>query len=112
VDEDGVTHVGEFVELYHGTSRRRANVIAKQGLRVGAVRQQTMGGDPVSNRQYVWLAKRPGSAKQYAEMHVNPVVVTFRIPTKLYEQMKRNSGPDSVWSKQAIPAKYVHSIQR
>lgn len=108
VDAEGVTHVGEFVELYHGTSRRRANKILKEGFKIRAVAKQTMGGDPESSRNYIWLAKRPGSAQSYSELHLNPTVLTVRLPTTQYEALKRrHSGPDSVWSPEAIPAKYV-----
>jgi hypothetical protein len=34
VDEEGVTHVGEFVELYHGTSKLRAHKILKEGFKI------------------------------------------------------------------------------
>jgi RNA:NAD 2'-phosphotransferase (TPT1/KptA family) len=107
VDAEGVTHVGEFVELYHGTSRRRANKILKEGFRIRAVAKQTMGGDPEGHRDYIWLAKRMASAKSYSEMHAQPAVVTVRLPRLLYEGLKRNSGPDSVWSREPIPAKFV-----
>ena len=108
VDEAGVTHVGETVELYHGTSRLRANKILKEGFKIRAVAKPTMGGDPESSRDYVWLAKQRGMAQSYSELHRYPAVVTVRLPTPLYEKLKRlNSGPDSVWSKEPIPAKYV-----
>lgn len=113
VDERGITHVGKFIELYHGTSRRRANKIAREGFRIRAVKQQTMGGDPESSRDYVWFAKTVGDAKLYSEMHENPVIVTVRIPESLFDRINpygRNSGPKSVWSKEAIPAKYIHSV--
>lgn len=104
--------VGKFVELYHGTSRQRANIIAKEGFRIG-VRPQTMQGDSESNRQYIWLAKRIESAKSYAAMYAQPVIITVRIPTTLLKKIDpdgRNSGPDSVWIKEEIPAKYIYSI--
>ena len=103
VDEEGVTHVGKFVELYHGTSAKRAAKIAKQGFRIRAVKQQTMQGDPESSRNYVWFAKREESAQSYSEFHQDPVVVTVRIPEALYKKINpygRNSGPDSVWPDQ------------
>jgi RNA:NAD 2'-phosphotransferase (TPT1/KptA family) len=115
VDEHGITHVGDYIELYHGTSARRAAKIAKDGLKIRAVRQQTMQGDPESSRNYVWFAKKRGSAQGYSEMHTNPVVVTVRVPEgwlKKLDPYRRNSGPDSVWINQAIPAKYVHSVDR
>lgn len=111
VDEHGVTNVGDFVELYHGTSARRAKVIAKEGFRA-RVRPQTMPGDSASSRDYVWLAKRRGSAEAYSAMHANPAVVTVRIPARVLQQMdpyRKNSGPDSVWVKGALPAKYIHT---
>ena len=108
VDAHGVTHVGEFVELYHGTSRRRANKILKEGFKIRAVAKPTMGGDPPESRNYIWLAKRPESAKMYSELHLNPTVLTVRLPVGEYEKLRvRNSGPDSVWSREIIPAKYV-----
>lgn len=115
VDEQGVTHVGDFVEFYHGTSSLRAKKILKEGLRIRAVGKQTMGGDSEGNRDYIWLAKRPGSATLYSEMHAHPSVVTIRIPSKVYELMNRHdrdSGPDSVWVRQEIPPKYVHSVSK
>ncbi len=107
-DEEGVQHVGEFVELYHGTSRLRANKILKEGLKVRAVAKPTMGGDPESSRDYIWLAKRMESAKSYSEMHRYPAVLTVQLPVSTYEKLRgRQSGPDSVWSKEAIPAKHI-----
>ncbi len=114
VDQRGVTHVDGYVELYHGTSRVRASKIAKEGFRIRAVRQQTMGGDPEGNRDYVWFAKQFDHAKGYAEIHANSAVVTVRIPRAEFDEWTpygRNMGPDSVWLKQEIPAKYVHSIK-
>ena len=112
IDENGVTNIGDFVELYHGTSARRANKIAKEGFRIKAVKNQTMGGDPVSSRDYIWFAKKDGSAKSYSEMHGNPKVLTVRMPREVYEKINNhglNSGPDSVWSKQEIPAEYIYN---
>jgi RNA:NAD 2'-phosphotransferase (TPT1/KptA family) len=107
-DADGVTHVGDTVELYHGTSARRASKIRKEGLRVRAVRKATMGGDPESSRNYVWLAKQRGAAQSYADLHANPTVLAVRLPVHVYDQLKRlNSGPVSVWSPEDIPSHYV-----
>ena len=109
VDEDGVMHVGDFVELYHGTSKQRANKILKEGFKIRAVAKQTMGGDSESNRNYIWFAKRSEAAKSYSEFHRYPTVVTVRLPKALYEKLKlHNSGPVSVWSPEVIPAKYIH----
>lgn len=112
VDEDNVTHVGDEVELYHGTSRTRANKILKEGLKIRAVRKPTMGGDPESSRNYIWLAKKPEGAKSYSEMHQHPVVLRVRLPRKLYEKLKlHQSGPVSVWSKEPIPAKQIKVLE-
>lgn len=108
VDEDHVTHVGDFVELYHGTSKRRANKILKEGLQIRAVAKQTMGGDPESSRNYVWMAKRVEAAQSYSEMHQHPTVLKILLPTAIYERLKpRFSGPVSVWSPEAIPPTHI-----
>lgn len=101
-----------FVELYHGTSVQRANKIAAQGLRIG-VHKPTMAGDPESSRNYVWLAKRKEDAQRYADMHRSPAVLTLRIPQHVLDRVNpygRNSGPDSVWIPENVPAKYVHAV--
>ena len=63
----------------------------------------------MGHREYVWLAKKNDSAKRYSEMHVNPKVLTVRMPREVYEKMNLQSGPDSVWSKQEIPAEYIYN---
>jgi RNA:NAD 2'-phosphotransferase (TPT1/KptA family) len=103
------------VELYHGTSQQRANTIAKEGFRLRAVRQQTMGGDPESSRNYIWFAKRFESARSYAELHKNPVVITIQLSAALLKQMDpygRNSGPDSVWLSPELSAQYITDVTK
>lgn len=110
VDEQGVTHVGDFVELYHGTSSRRANKIATEGLGIRKVKNQTMGGDSESSRNYIWFAKKSDAAKSYSEHHTNPKVVTVRIPKDVYEKME--NGPVSAWTKQEVPAQYIYNPEK
>ncbi|PWT91552.1 MAG: hypothetical protein C5B54_05065, partial [Acidobacteria bacterium] len=115
IDDQGVKHVGDFVELYHGTSRQRAEKIRREGFKIRAVRKQTMGGDPESSRNYIWFAKRLDAAQRYSQMHGDPAVVTVRIPADVLKQIDphgHNSGPDSVWIPQTIPAKYIHTIAK
>jgi len=113
IDDKGLTHVGKFVEIYHGTNADRAKVIQKEGFRLRAVEHQTMEGDPEGNRDYHWFAKRKDHAQRYSEMHDDPVVMTLRIPEKVFNDLvtHRNSGPDSVWIPGALPAKYIYAVE-
>jgi hypothetical protein len=115
IDKDGFTRVGDYVELYHGTSARRANKIADEGFRIRAVKNQTMSGDSESSRNYIWFAKKLDTAKSYAEHHQNPKTITVRIPKDVFERLDNkglNSGPVSFWSKEEIPPKYIYTPEQ
>ena len=48
------------------------------------------------------------SARRYSEMHINPTVLKVLLPVTEYEELRRlQTGPDSVWTKQSIPAKHI-----
>jgi len=109
----GFKRVGDHIEVYHGTSKRRANKIAKEGFKIRVVKNQTMGGDSESSRNYIWFAKDWNHAEGYARLHYQPAIITVRIPVEFLKNNPRiiNLGPDSLWIKKEIPLEYISSIE-
>jgi hypothetical protein len=70
-----------------------------------------MGGDPESNRDYIWFAKNWNDAKAYAELHNQPAIITVRIPVEFLKNNRSYFGPVSLWIKKEVPLEYISSIK-